>query len=354
VTSTGSQVLYIDDDAAFGRVVQRDLERHGYRVDFARDGIDGIRRLAAGPVDVIALDHYMPGQDGLATLSAIRRLPNPPPVVYVTGALDGRVAVAALKAGAADYVIKDVDGEFLVLLRAALEGALTRLNVQRAKEAAEMEVRAARDRFEALAAERAVLLREVNHRVGNSLQLIATLLHMQGEATGSQGIKVALGQASRRVLAVAQIHKRLYTSADIRSIALDQYLGALIEDLRKAHGSVSDGLLTFEAHPVEVAPDTAVAIGMIVTELVTNAQKHAYPGGRGVIRVALAGSGGRYLLSVEDEGVGRGQVRENSSGLGTLVVEAMTAKLGGTIDYESGGGGTRALLSFGAGKDGGG
>jgi PAS domain S-box-containing protein len=115
------------------------LERRGYVVEIAPDGASGLVRIAQGGIDVVALDHYMPNQDGLETLASIRDLAEPPPVIYVTAMQEGRVAVAALKAGAADYVAKDVQGEFLPLLQRAIDAALDAVMLRRAKEAAEAE-----------------------------------------------------------------------------------------------------------------------------------------------------------------------------------------------------------------------
>ena len=91
--TAGRRVLYIDDDAALARLVTRDLRRHGYEVVTAPSGGEGVRLAAEGGFDVICLDHYMPGQDGLETLAELRALPACPPVVYVTGSEEGRVAV---------------------------------------------------------------------------------------------------------------------------------------------------------------------------------------------------------------------------------------------------------------------
>ena len=136
-----AHVLYIDDDLGLCRLVQKDLERRGHLVEIATDGASGVARIGQGGIDVIALDHYMPNQDGLETLAGIRRLAEPPPVIYVTAMQEGRVAVAALKAGAADYVAKDVHGEFLVLLQRAIDAAFGAVLLRRAKEAAEAETK---------------------------------------------------------------------------------------------------------------------------------------------------------------------------------------------------------------------
>ena len=134
-----ARILYIDDDPGLCRLVQKDLERQGHVVEVAIDGASGVARIAQGGIDVVALDHYMPNQDGLETLASIRTLAEPPPVIYVTAMQEGRVAVAALKAGAADYVSKDVQGEFLPLLQRAIDAALDAAMLRRAKEEAEAE-----------------------------------------------------------------------------------------------------------------------------------------------------------------------------------------------------------------------
>jgi two-component sensor histidine kinase len=348
MASTPVRLLYIDDDAALSRLVSKEFSRHGYAVDIALSGEAGLVRLRQGGIDVIALDHYMPGRDGLQTLAAIQAEPDPPPVVYVTGSEEGRVAIAALKAGAADYVIKDVGADFLDLLRAATEDALARARLRREKEAAEAEVRIARDRFEALAAERAVLLREVNHRVGNSLELVASFLRMQGQASEDPHVQAALAAALGRVQAVAQVHKRLYTSDDVRSVSLDQYLRTLVADIEASSTSTAHGWLSLRADPVMIDPDRAVAAGVIVTELVINTMKHAYPSGEGPVRIALTRLGdGRVRLSVEDDGIGPPPPpADDSAGVGHLIIEAMADKLGATITLDRAHRGTRMMADF--------
>jgi len=341
-------LLYIDDDEALARLVDRGMTRLGFRVVHASSGTEGLERLAKGGIDVVALDQYMPGLDGLETLEQILSIPNAPPVVFVTAAQDSSIAVTALKAGAADYLVKDALGDFIPLLQVAIDGALRQALLQKARDAAEAEVHASRDRFAALAAERELLLREVNHRVGNSLQIIASLLHLQANSSTQEDVKAALTNAMGRVAAVAQVHRRLYTSHDLKSVMLNQYLDALLEDLRRSAEGNKMSRLTLQAAAVEIDPDRAVAIGIIVNELVMNAVKYAYPDGAGPIHVELTAENDELMLSIADEGVGfNGKSDPRSTGMGQRIVSAMAAKLCASVERDEAHAGTRIVLRFG-------
>jgi two-component sensor histidine kinase len=340
-------LLYIDDDAALARLVDRGLTRLGLKVVHASDGQQGLDRLAQGGIDAIALDQYMPRLDGLETLERILAIPDAPPVVFVTASQDSAIAVTALKAGAADYLVKDVQGEFIPLLQVAVTGALRQAAIRRARDEAEAEVHASRDRYAALAAEREVLLREVNHRVGNSLQIIASLLHLQASSATQDGVKAALTNAMGRVAAVAQVHRRLYTSHDLKSVLLNQYLEALLEDLRRSAEGNRMSRLTLKAEPIEIDPDRAVAIGIIVNELVMNAVKYAYPDGAGPIHVELKAHGDDILLSIADDGVGLNvKVDPRSTGMGQRIVSAMASKLEASVERDPAHSGTRIVVRF--------
>jgi two-component sensor histidine kinase len=347
MTNTTPTLLYVDDDEALARLVNRGLTRLGFEVVHAADGQAGLDRLARGGVDVIALDQYMPGLDGLETLEQILKIPGAPPVVFVTASQDSAIAVTALKAGAADYLVKDTQGEFIPLLQVAISGAMRQAAIQKARDEAEAEVHASRDRYAALAAEREVLLREVNHRVGNSLQIIASLLHLQANSSTNDGVKAALTNAMGRVAAVAQVHRRLYTSHDLKSVLLNQYLEALLEDLRRSAEGNRMSRLTLKAEAVEIDPDRAVAIGIIVNELVMNAVKYAYPDGAGPIHVELEAQGDDLTLAIADDGVGLNvKVDPRSTGMGQRIVSAMATKLEANVERDPVHSGTRIVLSF--------
>jgi two-component sensor histidine kinase len=205
------------------------------------------------------------------------------------------------------------------------------------------ELTRARDRAEAM-------LREVNHRVGNSLQLVSSFMSLQLRHLADEGARAALKESQARIEAVAHVHRRLYTSDDMSSVAMDEYLEGLIAELAKslAPGAGSP-TLTLKAAPLNVSTDQAVSIGVIVTELVTNAVKYAYePGKGGEIRVILEpeAPGGRALLTVEDDGPGLGGGKPRGTGLGGKIVSAMASGLRTRVEYDTDHAGVRARLAF--------
>jgi two-component sensor histidine kinase len=192
-----------------------------------------------------------------------------------------------------------------------------------------------------------MLLREVNHRVGNSLQIIASLLHLQASSSTQEDVKAALTNAMGRVAAVAQVHRRLYTSHDLKSVLLNQYLDALLDDLRRSAEGNRMSRLTLKAVQVEIDPDRAVAIGIIVNELVMNAVKYAYPDQAGPIHVEVEADGDELTLSIADNGVGLGAKSDpRSTGMGQRIVGAMAAKLEASVERDPNHDGTRIVLRF--------
>jgi two-component sensor histidine kinase len=341
-SGTLGKVLYIEDDEGLRRLVSRDLERAGYEVAVVATCAEGLKLLGGQRFDVVALDHFLAGETGLDLLPALKSLPQAPPVIYVTGTDDGRVAIAALKAGAADYVIKDVAGEFLALLRAAIVQAINQGELRRLKEAAERAVVESRDRAE-------TLLREVNHRVGNSLQLVSAFVHLQSSALPDGPAREMMRETEARILAIAQIHRRLYTSQDVRSVDMDEYLTGLAEELEGSlRTSERPYTISLIVEPMKVATDRAVSLGVIVTELVTNAFKYAYrPGEPGEVRVRLARDGSTISLCVEDDGVGMSEdAAPRGTGLGQKIVRTMAASIQSRIERDLAHSGTRIVLAF--------
>lgn len=337
-------ILYVDDDEALAVLVARHLRREGFDVCVAHNALDALKILQETRFDAVALDHFMPERLGLDVLPEIRALPSAPPVIYVTGSEDSRIAIAALKAGAADYVIKDVAGEFLTLLSPIIEQAVRHEETLRAKAQAEEEMRIAREKAE-------LLLREVNHRVANSLAMVASLVHLQEASLKDPAARFALSETQNRISAIAQVHRSLYTSDDVSSVRMPGYLSAILQDLEQSL-SPEDGSarVSLECAPVTLSTDKAVALGVIITELVTNSFKYAYSLEEpGPVFVELRESDEEICLNVKDQGKGTTQSASGTAigtGLGMKIVRTMCMTLEGDFSLEDNNPGLRVRLSF--------
>ncbi len=342
------RVLYVDDDEGICRLVQRHLERDGFQVMVAHSAATGLALARSGSFDAIALDHYMPGQDGLDVLADLLSLPLAPPVIFVTAAEEPRIAVAALKEGAFDYVVKDVQGTFMEFLGSSIRQSQEQLRLRREREAALLELQESRNRLEKLAAQQALLLREVNHRIANSLQLISSLIELQARRIADPTARDMLKHAADRVEAVTLVHRRLYTSNDVEAVAMDQYLAGLVDELgRLSQTDERTICIKLDAETIRVPTDKAVSLGLIVNELVTNALKYAYPDCDGEIRVRFGHDAGAVRLVVEDDGVGsQASAAPKGTGLGTMIVNAMARSAKAAVEVDASHCGTRVVLTL--------
>ena len=204
------------------------------------------------------------------------------------------------------------------------------------------ELSQARDRAE-------VLLSEVNHRVANSLALVSSLVSLQAKAMGDEVAKRALSETQARIMAISLVHRRLYDSKDARSVSLDEYLSGVLDQLKVSLRSEGKEIsLKYNIEPIKLETDRSINVGVVVTEWVTNAFKYAYPERAGEVRVSVGRSpDDRIELVVEDDGVGRVDgAPAQGTGLGSRIVKAMAASIGGEIQYQPRNPGMAARMTF--------
>jgi two-component sensor histidine kinase len=222
------------------------------------------------------------------------------------------------------------------------------------------EVRLANTNLEARVSERTLdlarakeraetLLSEVNHRVANSLALVASMVRLQSRSVSGHAAKTALAETEARINAVASVHRKLYSSDSVQSVALNEFLSGILDNLAgvmRDEGRTSR--LQYDLERIDLPTDASVNLGVIATEWVTNAFKYAYPTEGGDIRVLLKRlPDERGELAVEDRGVGRsGREAPQGTGLGTRIVRAMADSIKGDIAYEDRSPGTTARLVF--------
>ena len=200
--------------------------------------------------------------------------------------------------------------------------------------------------------EKEVLLREIHHRVKNNLQVISGMLELQTALVEDPSAKTALQEGRNRVMSMALIHQKLYQSEDIAQVRMDSYVQSLVADLFSAFGIDEKRIsMRIEAEPVRLNLDTAIPFGLLVSELVTNAIKYAFPADREVENGEVAVSfsereDGLYLLTISDNGIGlpEGYDIDNASSLGLKLVHTLVQQLHGEISQADPPGTTWVIL----------
>lgn len=189
-------------------------------------------------------------------------------------------------------------------------------------------------------AQKEILVREIHHRVKNNLQLVMSLLNLHARRIRDPRAEVAFAEARSRINALATLHRRLYESESLQEIDLKWFLEDLCAELRR--GGLSRGRnveLTVDSPSEVIGPDVAVPLGLLVTEAITNAYKHAFnerDGGHIQVQITRD-SPAALLLTIRDDGIGFDMAASSpdSSGLGRSLIEAFVRQLRGELETRS-------------------
>jgi two-component sensor histidine kinase len=193
------------------------------------------------------------------------------------------------------------------------------------------------------------LMKEVHHRVKNNLQLIVAMLRMQHRTIEDKAAIEALVNSENRLHAIAVVHEKLYNSENITHVLLKDYLQELIDVLSKQFHNESKPIKfkIIDNTNFSTTLDTAIPIGLIVNELVTNSLKHAFTDlEQGEIHLKISRINNNYQLSIQDNGKGlpSGQLPEKPNTLGLRLVSLFTDQLNGTLQYSNNGGACFTIL----------
>jgi two-component sensor histidine kinase len=201
---------------------------------------------------------------------------------------------------------------------------------------------------QALVRQKDVLLREINHRIKNNLQVIASLISLQADRAQLPETRRELGTIARRVRALNLVHEQLHPALTDGAIDLASYLESLCANLPAVHGHADRRVRVLpHLQSMMVKADAAVPVGLIVSEALTNSLKHAFPyGSRGTVQITLERAGpDRALLELADDGIGLPDKDKLDEGVGLNLIEALAAQTGGELGW-SRDGGTTLRLSF--------
>ena len=191
-----------------------------------------------------------------------------------------------------------------------------------------------------LLSQKELLLEEMQHRIANSLQIIASILLLKARSVQSEETRGHLQDAHKRVMSVAALQKNLQASGHGEAIAVGPYLSKLCGTLAQSMiGETRPVALETKANGGSVVSSEAVSLGLIVIESVINALKHAFPSDKtdGRIVVAYDTSGSGWTLSIADNGVGKPHegAADAKSGLGTSIVQALANELDAKVEFTS-------------------
>lgn len=199
-------------------------------------------------------------------------------------------------------------------------------------------------------ADKETLVLEMNHRIKNSLHLVASMLVVQSRSLADPAARRQLAEAQARVLTVAQLHQRLYQADQIGSVNFGHYLRELGDQLTASLGADVPGReLTIDAADAELPVDQVVPLGLIANELITNAYKYAYPGGApGRVEVTFSCHGGSLRLEVADEGVGLPadfEPDDERGGIGLRLIASLAQQLDAQLQVDRTPPGCRFIIS---------
>ena len=326
MSTTPEIILNVDDNEPGRYATTRILNRAGFQVIEAGTGKEALRLARSASPQLVILDINLPDMNGIDVCRQLKTDPQTAATMVLQvsatniGLLD---RVRSLSAGADSFLIEPVEPEELE----AVARALLRLHKSEA------------DLRRALA-ERELLLREVNHRVKNSLQLVLSMLSLQGNEFREAGAKELFAKAIARVTAIASIHERLYQDQDPLTIDMQTYLSGLCAELERVGiGDERHADLRTEIEPLRLPTEHGVSVALLVNELVMNALKHGRPADRQpVIAVSLRRvEDSQARLTIADNGPGLGAAPasgKSPSGLGTRLISMLVRQLNGQLRIE--------------------
>ena len=186
--------------------------------------------------------------------------------------------------------------------------------------------------------EKEFLLKEIHHRVKNNLGVVSSLLELQAAQNDDPNVIEAMKQSQNRVYSMGMIHQRLYQGKNLATVEMKDYFKNLGQHILDSFGVVDRVNIEFDMEAIEIDVDTAIPLGLIVNELLTNSLKYAFPNVRkGKIKLSLQRTAAEILLlEVADDGVGKQEDNLNKgTGFGTQLIKLLMQQLNGEMKFQS-------------------
>jgi len=362
--SESLRLLHVEDSLSDATFTERALTKAGYTVYSERvvNAREMRAALAKQSWDLIIADYRLPEFDAPSALSLLQASGQDIPFIVVSGAMGEDLAVAMMKAGAQDYLLKDD----LARLAPAVEREIRDARTRRQREEAETALSESEQRFTAqrialerqtaLLEQRETMLREIHHRVKNNMQVMSSLLNLQSRVSSIPAISKMLQDNQNRIQSMALLHEILYQSEDLALVDFSKYVRRMADHLFRSYGVDNRQIrLHTDLDAVALELDDALPCGLLISEVVSNSLKHGFPEGReGEVRIVLRPESATTLsLVLSDDGVGLPDDLDwtTSRSLGLRLVRALAQQLQADLDIRSQGG-TEVKLVFAASRKG--
>jgi two-component sensor histidine kinase len=327
------KVLILEDVPFDAELMEYEMRREGLNfssriVETEEDFTSALNEFKP---DVILADHSLPHFDGISALEITKNTSPFTPFIFVSGKIGNEFAVDMLKNGAKDYVFKNN----LTKLVPAIKRVITERDELE-------ELKNSRNQLQEALEEKEMLLKEIHHRVKNNLMIISNLLELQSYYIKDKADLNVFRDSKTRADSMALIHEKLYQSTDLKRINFREYIHSLAFDIFDTYNIAPDRIkLVINVENIILDVNTAIPLGLIINELLTNSLKYAFPDDKkGIITIIFSKTDNIFTLIIKDNGIGlkHGIDFRNTDSLGLEIVNNLTRQIDGNVelDYEGG------------------
>jgi two-component sensor histidine kinase len=311
------RILFVDDDPDTRALAIRAVAQEFPNADIREASALANLEQAIGDMapDILVTDFDLRWSDGIAVFDRVKAANPLCCTVMFTGTGNEELAVRAIKHGFDDYVVKGT--KQLRRLAMAVRTAYNR----------NLELRA-------LGENRDLVLKELYHRLHNNLQIVISLIRMTEKAIENPSDRMLLADLGRRIQTLSALQEEFYRSEDFRRVDFAAFLERLLGNLIGLTGGRVQ--LASRLDAVELPVDLAVPFGLIASEIITDAMKHAFPDDRDQhLSVTLEARSDRVILTITDDGAGyAGDQSEDASGIGLRLVRRLAEQVEGELSFE--------------------
>jgi two-component system response regulator len=319
------KILVVEDEELVAQDIKVILEDLGYEVPaLVASGEEAIQKVKTTHPDSVLIDIMLEGKmDGIEAAEKIKQLYDIP-IVYITAYGNEEVVQRAKKTEPHGYILKPFQEKELQI---SLEMALYKHEAEKTRKQL-LKQKIINENLSKALEEKEVLLKEIDHRVKNNMQIIISLLSLQSRYSEEGEIVEFFKDSINRVKSMAMIHEKVYQSEDLSSIDFEKYIPKLVSGISSSYQTDSKIKIDININDIHLNIDTAIPCGLIVNELVTNSLKHAFNNVSGNIIVEMDSDNEEWFtLIVSDNGVGLPDDIDINKALGLRLVDTLIKQL---------------------------